>query len=83
MTIHIDAAIAGKTIREYLRCDLGYSGGMLKRLKFMDGGITVNGEFVTVRYILQEGDVLALASEDREEDKIGRASCRERVSFGV
>ena len=68
MTIHIDAAIAGKTIREYLRCDLGYSGGMLKRLKFMDGGITVNGEFVTVRYILQEGDVLALASEDREED---------------
>ena len=68
MTIQIDAAIAGKTIREYLRNDLGYSGGMLKRLKFMDGGITVNGGFVTVRYVLREGDVLALASEDREED---------------
>lgn len=68
MTIQIDATIAGKTIREYLRCDLGYSSGMLKRLKFMDGGITVNGRFVTVRYILQKGDVLALASEDREED---------------
>lgn len=68
MTIQVDQTIAGKTIREYLRQDLGYSCGMLKRLKFMDGGITVNNSFVTVRYILQDGDILQLASEDREED---------------
>lgn len=68
MTIQIDKTIAGKTIREYLREDLGCSVGMLKRLKFMDGGITVNGAFVTVRYVLREGDTLQLSSEDREED---------------
>ncbi len=68
MTIQIDETIAGKTIREYLRGVLGYSGGMLKRLKFMDGGITVNGNFVTVRYVLQEGDILQLLVEDRPED---------------
>ena len=68
MTIQIDQTIAGKTIREYLRGDLGYSVGMLKRLKFMPGGITINGEFVTVRYVLQEGDLLHLSAEDREED---------------
>lgn len=68
MTIEIDETTAGKTIREYLRGDLGYSGGMLKRLKFMDGGITVNGKFVTVRYVLQAGDSLQLREEDRPED---------------
>ena len=68
MTIQIDKTIAGKTIREYLREDLGYSVGMLKRLKFMEGGITINGAFVTVRYVLQEGDLLQLSTEDREED---------------
>ncbi len=68
MTIQIDEAAAGKTIREYLRGELGYSGGMLKRLKFMDGGITVNGKFVTVRYVLRLGDVLQLRTEDRQED---------------
>lgn len=68
MTIQIDQTIAGKTIREYLCRDLGYSNGMLKRIKFMDGGITINGSFVTVRYVLQAGDILQLASEDRAED---------------
>ena len=68
MTIQIDKIAAGKTIRDYLRVDLGYSGGMLKRLKFMEGGITVNGKFVTVRYVLQEGDCLGLRMDDRPED---------------
>ncbi|MCI8611090.1 MAG: RluA family pseudouridine synthase [Clostridiales bacterium] len=68
MTIQIDETAAGKTIREYLREELGYSGGMLKRLKFMDNGITVNGKFVTVRYVLQAGDSLQLRVEDRPED---------------
>ncbi len=68
MNIIITPAEAGKTIRQYLRGDLGYSSAMLKKLKFTEGGITVNGSFVTVRYVLAEGDVLSLMSEDREED---------------
>ncbi len=68
MNIEITSAEAGITIREYLRGRLGYSSAMLKKLKFTDGGITVNGNFVTVRHVLKEGEVLSLMSEDREED---------------
>lgn len=68
MNIIVDSAIAGITIREYLRGRLGYSSAMLKKLKFTEGGITVNGKFVTVRHVLAEGEVLSLMSEDREED---------------
>jgi len=68
MDIKITPSEAGITIREYLRGRLGYSSAMLKKLKFTDGGITVNGKFVTVRHVLSEGEVLSLMSEDREED---------------
>lgn len=68
MTIEITEKKAGKTIRELLRGDMGYSSGMLKKLKFTEGGITVNSKFVTVRYVLKVGDILALKTEDREED---------------
>lgn len=68
MNIEITSAEAGITIREYLRGRLGYSSAMLKRLKFTDGGITVNGSFVTVRHVLSEGETLSLLSEDRIED---------------
>ena len=68
MEIPVDSSMAGKTVKEYLRQTLGYSSGMVKRLKFMTDGITVNGEFVTVRYVMQDGDILALRCEDREED---------------
>ena len=68
MDILIDETDAGKNIRELLRRDMGYSSGMLKKLKFTEGGILVNGKFVTVRYVLQKDDVLSLACEDTEED---------------
>ena len=68
MEIVIDKSIAGKDIRTLLRQDMGFSSAMVKKLKFTEGGILVNGGFVTVRYELREGDVLALAVEDRQED---------------
>ncbi len=68
MNIKITDAEAGITVREYLRGVLGYSSAMLKKLKFSDGGITVNGEFVTVRHVLQTGETLSLACEDTEDD---------------
>ena len=37
---------------------------MTKRLKYSEGGITVDGKAVTVRHILQTGQVLVLAAED-------------------
>lgn len=68
MDISITSREAGKTIRELLRSELGFSSSMLKKLKFSDGGILVNGEFRTVRYELREGDVLSVAVEDSADD---------------
>lgn len=68
MDIKITELESGITIREYLRGRLGYSSAMLKKLKFTEGGITINGSFVTVRHVLKCGEVLSLKSEDTEED---------------
>lgn len=68
MDIIIDEKNAGKTIRAFTRGELGFSSAILKKLKFSEGGIRVNGEFVTVRYVLCKGDVLSLAMDDRDED---------------
>lgn len=68
MTVIITADFEGKTIKDYLKGTLGFSSGLLKKLKAREGGITVNGSFATVRYVLKSGDVLSLADDDREED---------------
>ena len=68
MDIHVDERLAGLTVREVLQRQLGFSSNLIKKLKFSDGGILVNGEWVTVRRRLAEGDVLSLATEDRQED---------------
>ncbi|MCR5683429.1 MAG: hypothetical protein K6G29_13370, partial [Clostridiales bacterium] len=68
MDILIGPAEAGKTIRAYLSGDLGYSSNLLKRLKFSENGIRIDGGWVTVRHVLREGEVLSLAVEDRPED---------------
>ena len=68
MDILIENNYEGKLIREVLRSDLGYSASLMKKLKFSDGGILVNGQWVTVRYELKRGDVLSLAVEDKPED---------------
>ena len=68
MDILIGGELSGMTVREYLTKNRGFSSRMIKKLKFSDGGILVNGSFVTVRYVLKDGDVLSLATEDRPED---------------
>ncbi len=69
MNIEITSAYDGVSVRDYLFRVLGYSVAAVKRVKYRDGGILVNGESVTVRRILREGDTLTLAVEDREEDE--------------
>lgn len=56
----------GKTVLEIVKRRLGISHKHLKHLKFTEGGILVNGEPVTVRFVLHCGDVLAVATEDSE-----------------
>ena len=68
MDILIENNYEGKLIREVLKNDLGYSVNLIKKLKFSENGILVNGQWVTVRYELKRGDVLTLAVEDKPED---------------
>lgn len=65
MQITIPTEWAGRTLRDFLRCELDLSTKMLKYLKYRNAGICVGGVRRTVRYVLQEGDVLTLETEDR------------------
>lgn len=68
MIITISDREDGKILREYLRRDIKFSSKQLKRMKFSEDGIKVNGSHVTVRYVLRAGDVLELADGDTEDD---------------
>ena len=68
MDILIENNFEGMLIREVLRSELGYSANLIKKLKFSPDGIKVNGKWVTVRYVLQNGDILSLDIEDKPED---------------
>ena len=69
MKIVIDEKYDGLSVKEYLFRVLGFSVASVKRVKYREGGIAVNGEHVTVRRILRTGDVLSLAVEDTEGDE--------------
>lgn len=68
MTIRIPEAFAGRMLRSYLTHTLALSTSALARLKADAHGITVNGQHVTVRYVLRAGDVLELADADTPAD---------------
>ena len=59
----------GKTLKTYLRYVLGISSAMTTRLKQLPDGLRVNGEHVTVRYILKQGDLLSVSMEDKESSE--------------
>ena len=68
MKFTITLSQQGQTVRAFIQQNLHVSSKMLKYLKYRPDGICVNGRQVTVRYLLQEGDVLSLATEDTEEN---------------
>lgn len=54
----------GTTVKELLFGRLGLSKAFIKHLKFLENGIMLDGQHVTVRRVLHEGEVLTLALED-------------------
>ena len=56
----------GKSVLYILQKTLCLSSGMIRHLKFLDDGITVGGERVTVRRVLRAGEVLVLNTSDTE-----------------
>jgi 23S rRNA pseudouridine1911/1915/1917 synthase len=68
MLITIEPRFGGMTVREFVLSELGLSRGLLTRLKSLEKGILLNGERVTVRAVLHEGDTLLLETEDFDTD---------------
>ena len=68
MTIRIPAEYDGRLLRSYLKLTLGLSTAVLSKLKNHEQGILVNGQRVTVRYVLRAGDLLELRDKDTAEN---------------
>ncbi|MBQ8432205.1 MAG: RluA family pseudouridine synthase [Clostridia bacterium] len=66
MRFEIQEDANGLCIRQFIKERLHLSVKMLKHLKYRPDGICVNGERKTVRYVLRTGDLLTLATEDRD-----------------
>lgn len=62
----------GKSVKQVIEHEFSLSSRTLSRLK-KSGGIKVNGENVTVRFILSAGDILSLSIEDTPSEKIEKA----------
>lgn len=58
----------GLTVLSFLKLKLKISRHALSSLKRIDMGICANGEHVTVRYVLKEGDILRISESDTFED---------------
>lgn len=72
ITCTVDGAYADKPLRELICKHLKISAKTLARLKRREDGIKVNGERVTVRYILRCGDLVTLTlGEEPERDADG------------
>lgn len=66
MDIIVNESLHGRTVLDIIRREIGISRATLKHLKFMENGITLNGEHVTVRRVVSAGDVLSIAVEDTQ-----------------
>ena len=75
MTIYISDGdrYCGATVLKLLH-SLSLSSKMIKHLKYMDDGIVVNGQRVTVRYVLKNGDVISLALDDKSSSETATPS---------
>ncbi len=64
MEFLVDQKHDGVLLRSYLKGTCGVSSRLLTQLKKRPEGITVNGNHVTVRYILRAGDLLRVDVDD-------------------
>ena len=64
LQLYITPELAGKTVDVLLRKKLELSGTVIRRIKWLEDGILVNGARVTVRYQVAEGQVLSVRLTD-------------------
>ena len=68
MIFNIDSHDSGRTVLSFLKSRLKISSSALAALKRDERGILANGSHVTVRYVLNEGDVLSINEKDSSEN---------------
>ena len=66
MTYKVESCWAGRTLKDYLFSGLSLSRAQVIVLKKKEQGMLLNGERVTVRALLMEGDLLELELEDEQ-----------------
>ena len=64
LTLKIGPELAGAEVNTLLRRTLGLSGTVLRRIKWLEDGITVDGARVNVRYRVSAGQTLAVRLTD-------------------
>ena len=64
LTLNITPELAGQEVNTLLRCRLGLSGTVLRRVKWLEDGITLDGARVNVRVRVEEGQTLAVRLTD-------------------
>ena len=68
MTFYVSGEYDGKLLREFIKNECGITHNMLVRLKKKPCGILLNGEAVTVRAVIREGNTVTLSVEDIESE---------------
>ena len=64
LQLHIDESLSGRTVDSLLRKHWGLSGTVIRRIKWLEDGITVDGKRVTVRHKASEGELLSARLTD-------------------
>lgn len=64
LQLHISPELSGKTVDTLLRKHLELSGTVIRRIKWLEDGITVDGKRVTVRHRTCEGEILSVRLTD-------------------
>lgn len=64
LKLHIAPELSGRTVDSLLRRELTLSGTVIRRVKWLEDGISVDGRRVTVRYRVTAGEVLTVRLSD-------------------
>lgn len=64
LTFTVSEKASGKTIRGYLKSCAGFSEAQIRRMKFRENGICLNGQRSRVTAVLKEGDRLELLVDE-------------------
>ena len=73
LTLPISSELAGSEVYTLLRRHLGLSGTVLRRVKWLSDGITVDGARVNVRFRVAAGQVLSVRLSDPDRPLVPAA----------